>query len=294
MIGNSYTLCNKSSLLLQKLCRSAGKNVKVTQVAKHGASLEQHADPSTDTGKKIDSLLKNKKWDYVILQDRHHNPIENPNSLKNAVRDLAPRIKKSGAEILFFMTWAPGIRHKDYQTYQDQVKNPIDYQKKVASVYESIAAEVKRTVVPVGFAFMHARRAVPRVRLLRRDQSHPTFAGSYLMASTIYATLFEDPAPSYYATDRLRPSTAKTLLRVAKKTVSNYKKTGKDKMHNCILSFPVFYSCFLSLSVEYILIQTTKGFLHSVKGKGQIHTNGAWAMEFSSILPKHAHLISCI
>ena len=125
------------------------------------------------------------------------------------------------------MTWAPGIRHADYQTYKDQIKNRRDYQQKVAAVYESIAAEVNGTVVPVGFAFMRARRAVPRVRLLRRDQSHPTFAGSYLMASTIYATLFEGSTPSYYATDRLRPSTAKTLLRVAKKTVSNYKKTGK-------------------------------------------------------------------
>ena len=49
------------------------------------------------------------------------------------------------------------------------------------------------------------------------------------------------------------------------------------------------YLLFL-LSVEYVLIQPVKGFLHTAQGQRQVQTDVGLTMEGPAILPDHAHV----
>lgn len=218
LIGNSFTLCNHLDELLTNLSKSAGRNVKVTMVARGGASLEQYASRFTPEGKIVHHLLADQKWDYVVLQDRHHYPIVHPDKLKKSVLTLKPYVKKSGAKLALYMTWAPGRGHRDYTTLRHLVSGRKDYQLKVGKVYKDAAKAANALVIPVGYAFYREQAQNSSVRLLQSDKYHPNYTGSYLAACTIYSAIFqESPNSSFYG--ELRGSTARHLQQIAYRTV---------------------------------------------------------------------------
>lgn len=50
---------------------------------------------------------------------------------------------------------------------------------------------VNTYVIPVGIAYANAEKAVPSLNFYMPDKRHPVGAGSYLMAATIFASLFK-------------------------------------------------------------------------------------------------------
>jgi hypothetical protein len=77
-------------------------------------------------------------------------------------------------------------------------------------------------VIPAGLAFAKAIARNPQVNLYDPDKRHPSLAGSYLGAATIYASLYgKSPAglPYYGGLDA---KTAGFLQEVAWETVKEY------------------------------------------------------------------------
>ena len=192
-IGNSYTYYNNFCATFTNLCRSAGKNVYVRQVTKGRHSLFQAANPKDLEGSRVRHLLTTQKWDYVILQERHNFPIKKPKRMSKAIRSLAPYIEASGAQMILFMNWAPLKGHGDYRRLASIVPTKAAYEQKLTEVFETFAAENDAVVSPVGLAFAQSQKKHPGIRLIRRDKSHPTAAGSYLSACVIFQTLFGEP-----------------------------------------------------------------------------------------------------
>lgn len=225
MVGNSYTWYHHLDEMVENICTSAGVKAEVTSVAKPGASLKLFSNTNNRFGHKVYQLLKSKKWDYVILQDRHFYPISSPDKLYDAVLKLQPYIEASGAQTVLFMTWAPDSRCKDYETFKYIVSGRTQYQSKIKEVYETTARDVNAIVVPAGLAVLKAEKLNHTIPLLRNDGSHPTYAGSYVTACTIFKTLFPDaPEISYKGKLQNMPKAASTLLRAASETVSSYKQ----------------------------------------------------------------------
>ena len=226
MIGNSYTWYNDLHLILERICASAGVKADVTAVTRGGASLLLYANKSSSMGRRVHQLLKNQKWDYVILQDRHFYPIAHPERLYDAVLSLKPYIEAAGAKTVLFMTWAPYRYHKDYQRYENIVKNREDYQAQIQEIYETTAKEANAIVVPAGLSILNVDNAKTGVRTLRQDGSHPSYAGSYITACTIFKTLFPNAAGTitYYGKFQSRPKVARTLQKIAADTVRNYRQ----------------------------------------------------------------------
>ncbi len=230
MIGNSYTWYNDLHLILEKMCNSAGIKADVTAVTRGGASLLLYANKSSRLGRKVHQMLKNQKWDYVILQDRHFYPIAHPERLYDAVLSLTSYIKSAGAKPVLFMTWAPYKYHKDYQRFKDIIKGREDYQAQIQEIYEATAQEADAIVVPAGLSILNADKAKTGIRLLRQDGSHPSYAGSYITACTIFKTLFPNASGNitYYGKFQAKPKIARSLQKIAAETVQKYRQPSSS------------------------------------------------------------------
>lgn len=188
MVGNSLTYTNDLPTLLRNMCGSTGINATVDSVTRGGHSLTQYAYPKTEIETQLHENLLTKlttqKWDYVVLQGRSDETIVNAESMRNAVAYFYPYIKKAGAQMVLYLTWAPDFGGAEYD---------IDSrQSEIAKVYYSIARQYNCALAPSGIAFARERKLYPEYDLYYNsiDRLHPNLSGSYLSACCIYATLF--------------------------------------------------------------------------------------------------------
>ena len=179
-IGNSYTYFNNLPRMLEALGESARPPVRFhTQlIAQGGATLEDHvADP------KVAAALR-QPWDVVVLQEQStfgdtylvngQNRVHDPTLFHRAARAMA-KLVPPRAKLVFVSHWARRAAPEDQAA--------IDF------AVETIAAELKATVLPAGKAWSAARRARPDLELYDPDGSHPAAAGSYLAACVLFSTL---------------------------------------------------------------------------------------------------------
>lgn len=195
-VGNSLTFTNDLPQMVEQLCRKSGINARVEQVTKGAHTLNRFAFAAS--GRPIDkqmrqqlmSQLKKKKWDYVVLQGQRHEAVTDVSDMRKAVAALEPLIKKAGAQMVLYETWAPEKGHFDYNGSSKIAANPNEYQSKIASTYYSLAEKHKCALSPAGIAFARAQVIYPDIELFNSDKLHPSAAGTYLSACTMYATLF--------------------------------------------------------------------------------------------------------
>lgn len=205
-VGNSHTYINNVPSMVKNLCSKNGISAKITTVIHGGYSLYNYAYPDKSDStqvklsKKLKTLLKSKKWDYVILQDYRYGGLKNTAQTRKAVQALRPLIKKSGAQMVFCVTWAPKEGHSDYRN--GWASSPNDYLSKKSDLFYALADKYKAALAPSGIAFMRANTLLPEIELYRSDKIHASVAGSYLSACVIYATLFNKSpeGTAYYPT----------------------------------------------------------------------------------------------
>gem|GEM_PF-4236924 len=63
--GNSYSFYNNLPGILQSLAKGNGKHLNTKIITRNGASLQEHWKENTAI-----NALKNKHWDFVVLQER--------------------------------------------------------------------------------------------------------------------------------------------------------------------------------------------------------------------------------
>ncbi|MBQ2117839.1 MAG: hypothetical protein II192_02145, partial [Clostridia bacterium] len=68
-IGNSHTFFNDMPLLFAGIAAADGREITVESVTKGGWTLEKHANKNDECGKQIDRLLREERFDFVILQE---------------------------------------------------------------------------------------------------------------------------------------------------------------------------------------------------------------------------------
>ncbi len=117
-------------------------------------------------------------------------------------------VRQHGAVPVFFMTWAYADRPEMTAT--------------VAQAYTQAGNDNDVLVIPAGLAFARVRRDRPDIELTIFDKQHPTLAGSYLAACTIYSSLFgRSPAGLKYD-GGVPHSVARRLQEAAWATVQEY------------------------------------------------------------------------
>jgi hypothetical protein len=224
-IGNSFFYYNNSMHNhLTRLVKSADKAApfSATSVTISGSGFGWHdvgsyfrpnaiGTYSFDSNNNIIfKQPRDKLFDLAIMMDCSQCPVHpqlKSNFYKYAKKDSAT-VRKHGAVPVFFMSWAYADRPEMTQG--------------LAEAYTRAGNDAHALVVPAGLAFANAKRQDPSLVLNAEDRRHPSVAGTYLAACTLYASLFKKSPVGLTYTAGLPAATATFLQTVAWDTVQDY------------------------------------------------------------------------
>ena len=211
-VGNSYTYVNDLPIMFTDLAASGGHAVATGMLATGGATLVDHA-AAADTA----TALASTHWNVVVLQEQSQIPSVDAfreAQMYPAARQLVGMIRATGAEPIFFLTWA----HR-YGWPENGLLGYGSMQAAVDDGYVRIASEQHAVTAPVGYAWAALLDREPQAELWQSDGSHPTVEGTYLAACVFYTTIFgQSPRGLGYHGD-LPDDEAATVQEIAAKVV---------------------------------------------------------------------------
>ena len=175
-IGNSLTYANNLPLMVQAMAKANGKRLLAAEVTFGGASLEDH----WNSGETL-RVLRSRSWHVVVMQQGPSSLPESRVHLREWTRRWADEIYKSnGSRPALYMVW-PGLER---DAFFDDVRES----------YSIAARDVYGLFMPAGEALREARRRDPRAPIYDSDDFHPSIAGTYAAALSIYGVLYKkDP-----------------------------------------------------------------------------------------------------
>jgi hypothetical protein len=189
-LGSSYTYYNHLPRLVEEFATASGKEIETRMIAPGGATLADHLE-----NRRTLDAIRTGRWDFVVLQEQsmlgavylvNGTPlVANPDAFFRSARALDAEIRKAGAKTVFYHTWPR-------RDAPDSDRAMLDF------AYMHIARELGATVAPVGLAWQRVRGESPAADLYAADGSHPSRAGSYLVAAVLARTLLgaiPDSAP---------------------------------------------------------------------------------------------------
>lgn len=183
MLGNSFTYFHELPGILSGLT-----GWEVVSNTKGGAYLSEQFDESSETGKRAMKLLREEKWDYVVLQEQSFYPVGNREGYLKSVRELSILIRENGAVPVIYESWAyrEGSRKLSGTglTYAEMLE-------KMVISCETAARENGAVLARVGEAFDGVRDVIG---LYEADDYHPAEAGSAIAAGVIRRSIEEHAA----------------------------------------------------------------------------------------------------
>jgi len=169
-LGNSLTYYNEAPLLTAEIAKGEARPLRVGDVTIGGASLE-----TLWTRTPALKRLWLEHWDYVVLQERSREyPHQEPQLFHQYVGRFADEARKSGARPFLFMTWLPTRAAAHEQ------------------LFRTAATRARATLVPIGIAWAQLAKQGHNLNV---DEVHPNVAGSYLIACSLFSTIYRKPAP---------------------------------------------------------------------------------------------------
>ena len=217
-VGNSYTEVNNIEKLVAVIANNAGYKMACHRAAKGGWSLIDSANPEDSNGKVVDQAFKTKNLDFVVLQEQSETPGNNPAKFYDGVRALAKTAADYNVTPILYSTWGrkAGNAALEKNGWTDDTMPYI-----IAAGYEAIGKELDIDVAWAGLAFYDVYKNNTEIDLYDTDLHHPSYAGSYLAAMTIFCTITgEDPTTINY-NGKLTAEQANVLKAAAKKVVFN-------------------------------------------------------------------------
>ena len=186
-LGNSYTSYNNLKDIFAAIADSMGISVEASSVTKGGWQLYKYQNPADSGGELFYGAIENDDYDYVFLQDRSTQTIDELEKFYEGVRLCGKIAEDDGAKVLLYQTWG---RKEGHAVLDESGYTPETMAYRVAASYEAIAKETGYINSPAGSAFLDVYKNHPEIEIYETDLSHPSPIGSYLVALCHYATLF--------------------------------------------------------------------------------------------------------
>ncbi|MCQ2419878.1 MAG: hypothetical protein MJ118_01950 [Clostridia bacterium] len=209
--GNSLTYYNDMPWLLHEMEAARGRSIYVRQMTRGGGYLAELLFGNSEHHRRFCFDLKEKKWDWVVLQDQTINPCENPAQFHETVTRLAAQVRQAGSKPALYATWA-------YKPDSDLLpENSTTYEAMrdgLAAAYCKAGEANEAPVIPVGLLFDAAGKTLPEIELYNPDCRHPSLAGSFLCAAAFDRFLLGAEEPSAYVPEELDVQTAQKLWKL--------------------------------------------------------------------------------
>lgn len=218
-IGNSYTKSNDlAGTVFPAIAQSAGYDFTVVKAVRDSWYLIQSADPTDINGAKVDAAFSNYDVDFVVMQEQSTCSILNPGKFYDGARAINELAAAEGATPVFYGTWGRKTGHS-FLTNNNLTTESMMWT--IAAAYAAIGEELGIPVSNVGMAFYDVYANYPSINLYNDDLHHPSYAGTYLAAMTIFARLTgTDPTTIAYNGDgTITDDQAAVLKEAARKAV---------------------------------------------------------------------------
>ena len=170
-IGNSLTEGNDLPGMVRTLASAAGLDWEVEAQLLGGAGSRRPLAARLRPG--ADSDVEH--WDAVVLQQGPSSLPESRVNLRQWTGEFDALVRAAGGRSALYMVWPALQRISDFDRVRDS--------------YALAARDVSGWFLPAGETWRAAWRGTPSLALYGGDGFHPTVAGSYAAALTIFAGL---------------------------------------------------------------------------------------------------------
>ncbi len=201
-IGNSLTDGNDVPGLVRSLASAAGLGWHIEAQLLGGASLQDHWDRGAAR-----TRIQSGHWDAVVLQQGPSSLPESRLNLRQWVGEFDGLIRAAGGRAALYMVWPERARLAFFDRVRDS--------------YALAARDVGGYFLPAGETWRAAWRVESGLALYGGDGFHPTMAGSYAAALTIFAGLSGLP-PAGPVPVGLTPQTAERLRQATQEALDEY------------------------------------------------------------------------
>jgi hypothetical protein len=186
-LGNSYTFFNDMPDTFAALCEENGIDVEVSRVLKGGYTLQSYLEPSDIYARRFAKAMREKKFDYVVIQEQSVRPASHPDRFLSAAKTICDTVKANGAVPVFYATW--GRRDDSETLVKYSWANCEEMLDLLRESYTRAAIENDALVAYVGDAMLEAYRTDKGEGVYHPDGSHPSAIGSEIAARTIAETI---------------------------------------------------------------------------------------------------------
>lgn len=222
-VGNSYTYYHDMpTQIFSNIAQAAGYEPNVISVTCGGYSLEQHADPQNTYGLKVASYLLPKNinmFDFVVMQEQSQRPAYNNRApFYDAVRTISAKAQAINAKPILYSTWG---RRSDSKDLKSMGLTNESMTWRLAAGYTAIGEELNIPVGHVGLAFYEVYTGNSGIELYDDDATHPSYAGSYLAAMTLFSKMTGIDPTTVDFVGELTEAEAAVLKQAAKNAVFN-------------------------------------------------------------------------
>ena len=186
-LGNSLMYYNDMPDIFAEIAKEQGKDVYVKSVTKGSATVSDFASPSTEVGAQALPLLKNEKWDYVVIEpSRRISPYED--TVKKLEFDSAKTIRTlaaaAGAKTVLYAVWGNnngsvveykatgGVSTAEVSTHSMGRAQHTKFMEDTSAELAGIIGDVP--VAHAGYAFENCIAADPSLNLYYTDERHPS------------------------------------------------------------------------------------------------------------------------
>ena len=246
-VGNSYTSYNSLAQTTASILKDGipewEELLDASSYNPPGRSFTRHLDELED-GSPLQGLLQTnpQNWKWVVLQDQSQTPgfweFAGPGSIftnsLNAATELDDMVAATGGQTMFLMTW--GRRERD----SNNVELFPDFLTMQGKLTEGYLRYVQATstnrrptyVAPAGLVFQTIRNDLvvqginpsdPGTlfrQLYQNDGSHPSVAGTYVAALTLYTSMTgQSPKDINWFPDGLDPAVGREIQDAVSRTV---------------------------------------------------------------------------
>jgi hypothetical protein len=224
-LGNSHSAFNNLPQLVHDLALSAGDTLVFESNTPGGCTLG-HPQNGHLTNPISLELINYKKWDFVILQEHSLFPVidyyKNTFFYPGAFSlDSLIKLNNICTETILCIVRGKkyGGDHCIYENCSPDFTDFFHMQDSMTAATKNIAQQIECTLAPAGESFRTSMQNGNLFELFYTDDSHPNLAGSYLIACTYYATIFQKSPIGLSFTAGLNENFALALQEYAHETV---------------------------------------------------------------------------